>query len=89
LCFSLARCLDNWNAHQFQHGDDILALFFGNISGSLLLFEGFGKVSDLLGLLFLLSGLLFDLASSHQLAVFLCWRFSIEHPNWLEAVFDE
>jgi hypothetical protein len=89
LCFSLARCLDNWNAHQFQHGDDILALFFGNVSGSLLLFQSFGKVSDLLGLLFLLSGLLFDFTSSHKLTVFLCWWFAVEHPNRLETVFDE
>lgn len=63
LSLGLAWGLDDRHAHESEHGHDVLSLLFGDVGCSLLLLEGLGEVADLLGLLFLLRGLLLDLSS--------------------------
>lgn len=87
LCFGLAWSLNHRDSHQSQHMHHIFSLFFGNVSGPLLLLQSLRQVANILSFFLLLSCLLLDLSPSQQLSVFLGGSLTVEDPDRLDAIF--
>jgi hypothetical protein len=89
LGFGLPGGLDDWNSHKPEHIHDIFLFCFGNVGGSLLLFQGLGQISDFLGFLFLFDGLLFDFSSSQDLTILFAGWFSVKDPDRFDSMFEK